>query len=242
MRKILFPLYAIYQICFAWWAGILLTILASILILVCGHYLKIKNGDYYPAVVWCRLMCIIFFLPVKVVGRENIDKEQNYIFVANHQGMFDIFIMYGYVLKNFKWMMKDSLRKVPFLGIACEKTDHIYVNRTTPQKDIFRKAQNIMKSGKSMAIFAEGTRSNNGRLGRFKKGAFVVASMTRKPIIPTVIQGSYDILPKSSIFVHWSPVTLTFLPAIEVKERTSETADLLLNETRSAIAKVLGEE
>lgn len=242
MRKILFPLYALYQICFAWWIGLFLTGLASLLILVCGHYLKIKNGDYWPAVVWCRLMCILFLLPIKVKGRENIKKDQNYVYVANHQGMFDIFVMYGYVMKNFKWMMKDSLRKVPLLGIACYKTDHIFVNRTTPQKDLFRKAQKIMKSGKSMAIFAEGTRSNDGRLGRFKKGAFVVASLTRKPIVPTVIQGSYDTLPKGSIFVHWSPITLTFLPPIEAEGSGSEVVESLMTRTRSEIAKVLGEE
>jgi 1-acyl-sn-glycerol-3-phosphate acyltransferase len=107
MRKILHPFYVIYQLCFALWAGILLTFLASCAIWFFGGVLKLKNGDYYPAVIWCRLMCYVFLIPVKIVGREeNVEKDKNYVFVANHQGMFDIFILYGYIVKNFKWMMK----------------------------------------------------------------------------------------------------------------------------------------
>ena len=238
MRKLLHPLYVLYQLCFALWAGILLTFLASVVIWFFGGVLKIKNADFYPAVVWCRLMCIVFLIPIKLVDRNKYVKDdKNYVFVANHQGMFDIFILYGYITKNFKWMMKQSLRKVPMLGIACEKTDHVFVDRTTPQKDILRKSLNILKSGKSMTIFAEGTRSDTGKLGRFKKGAFVVANMAQKSI-----QGAYDILPKGCWCAHWSPVTVTFHAPIECKGRDSENVEYLMNETRSVIAKTLGEE
>jgi 1-acyl-sn-glycerol-3-phosphate acyltransferase len=243
MRKILHPFYVIYQLCFALWAGILLTFLASCAIWFFGGVLKLKNGDYYPAVIWCRLMCYVFLIPVKIVGREeNVEKDKNYVFVANHQGMFDIFILYGYIVKNFKWMIKKQLRKVPMLGLACEKTDHIFVDRTTPQKDILRKSLNVLKSGKSMAIFAEGTRTNNGKLGTFKKGAFAVANLAQKPIVPIAIQGAYDILPKGCWCAHWSPVTVTFHKPIECIGRDSENVEYLLTESRAAIAKTLGEE
>ena len=243
MRKILHPFYVIYQLCFALWAGILLTFLTSCAIWFFGGVLKLKNGDYYPAVIWCRLMCYVFLIPVKIVGREeNVEKDKNYVFVANHQGMFDIFILYGYIMKNFKWMIKKQLRKVPMLGLACEKTDHIFVDRTTPQKDILRKSLNVLKSGKSMAIFAEGTRTDNGKLGTFKKGAFAVANLAQKPIVPIAIQGAYDILPKGCWCAHWSPVTVTFHKPIECIGRDSENVEYLLTESRAAIAKTLGEE
>lgn len=243
MRKILHPFYVIYQLCFALWAGILLTFLASCAIWFFGGVLKLKNGDYYPAVIWCRLMCYVFLIPVKIVGREeNVEKDKNYVFVANHQGMFDIFILYGYIMKNFKWMIKKQLRKVPMLGLACEKTDHIFVDRTTPQKDILRKSLNVLKSGKSMAIFAEGTRTDNGKLGTFKKGAFAVANLAQKPIVPIAIQGAYDILPKGCWCAHWSPVTVTFHKPIECIGRDSKNVEYLLTESRAAIAKTLGEE
>lgn len=244
LRKILHPFYVLYQVLFGWWAAIFLTALVSICISLFGRYLKVKNGDYYPAVVWCRLLCLVFMIPVKVVNRDKYvskDEKKNYIFVANHQGMFDVIVMYGFVMKNFKWIMKQSLRKVPLLGKACADTDHIFVNRTTPQKDLLRKALNVLKSGKSMSIFAEGTRSDNGKLGEFKKGAFVIANMAQKPIVPVSIQGSYDILPKGCMCLHWSPVTLTFHEPIECKGRDSENVEYMMTKTREAIARTLGE-
>ena len=243
LRKILHPFYALYQILFAWWVVIILTELTSLAILVFGKYLKIKNGDYYPAVIWCRLSCIIFLIPVKIVDRDKyVQKDKRYVFVANHQGIFDVFVLYGYMKQNFKWIMKDSLRKIPLLGKACAETEHIFVNRTTPQKDLLRKAMSIIKGGKSMTIFAEGTRCDNGKLGEFKKGAFVIANMTQTPVVPIAIEGSYDILPKGCWCLHWSKVTVTYHAPIECKGRDSENVDYLLNETRSVIAKTLKEE
>lgn len=242
LRKILHPFYALYQILFAWWVVIILTELTSLAILVFGKYLKIKNGDYYPAVIWCRLSCIIFLIPVKIVDRDKyVQKDKRYVFVANHQGIFDVFVLYGYMKQNFKWIMKDSLRKIPLLGKACAETEHIFVNRTTPQKDLLRKAMSIIKGGKSMTIFAEGTRCDNGKLGEFKKGAFVIANMTQTPVVPIAIEGSYDILPKGCWCLHWSKVTVTYHAPIECKGRDSENVDYLLNETRSVIAKTLKE-
>ena len=158
LRKILHPLYVLYQVLFAWWAALLVVAVTAIIIDVFGHYLKIKNADHTPAVIWCRLTCWIFLIPVKVVDRDKyVKKDQNYIFVANHQGMFDIFIMYGYICKRFKWIMKDALRKMPLLGKACYDTGHIFVNRETPQKDLLRKSINILKSGTSMGTLGEDT-------------------------------------------------------------------------------------
>lgn len=243
LRKILHPFYALYQILFAWWVVIILTELTSLAILVFGKYLKIKNGDYYPAVIWCRLSCIIFLIPVKIVDRDKyVQKDKRYVFVANHQGIFDVFVLYGYMKQNFKWIMKDSLRKIPLLGKACAETEHIFVNRTTPQKDLLRKAMSIIKGGKSMTIFAEGTRCDDGKLGEFKKGAFVIANLTQTPVVPIAIEGSYDILPKGCWCLHWSKVTVTYHTPIECKGRDSENVDYLLNETRSVIAKTLKEE
>lgn len=242
LSKILHPLYVLYQICFAWWAALIVIAITCILISLLGRYLKIKNGDYYPALILFRVVCWICLIPVKVIDREKfVEKDKNYIFVANHQGLFDVLVMYGYVEKNFKWMMKESLRKVPLLGKACADTDHIFVDRTTPQKDILRKAITILKSGKSMSIFPEGTRCRNGKMGRFKKGAFVVANMTQVPVVPVAIEGSYKIMPPGSIFLHWAPIKLTFHVPIESQSRGSENVDYLMEKSREVIAKTLGE-
>ena len=235
-------LYKIYACCIATPLFILATVIVSLIVAIAAILGDSKYLGYYVPKAWGHFTCWIYFLKVEVKGREYIDKNQSYVFLANHQGYLDILLVYGYLGHNFKWMMKKSLRKVPMLGLACEKTDHVFVDRTTPQKDILRKSLNILKSGKSMAIFAEGTRSDNGKLGVFKKGAFVVANMAQKSIIPISIQGAYDILPKGCWCAHWSPVTLTFHEPIECKGRDSENVEYLMRETRAAIAKTLGEE
>lgn len=240
LRKILHPLYILYQVLFAWWAALIVVTITAIIISLFGYRFKIKNADHTPAVIWCKLTCWIFLIPVKVVDRDKyVKKDQNYIFVANHQGMFDIFVMYGYVCKRFKWIMKDTLRKMPLLGRACAQTGHIFVNRSTPQKDLLRKSINILKSGASMGIFPEGTRCRNGKMNPFKKGAFVIANMTQVPIIPITIDGSYDILPKGCKCLHWSPVTLTFHAPIECNGRDAENVDRMMAEAETAIANTL---
>ena len=243
MRKILHPLYVLYQVLFAWWVAILLIVLTSITILIFGHWFKIKNGDHIPGVIWCKLTCWLFLIPVKVVDRDKYmpRKGENVVFAANHQGMFDIFVMYGYIARRYKWIMKDSLRKVPFLGVACAATGHIFVNRTTPQKDLLRRALDTLEDS-SLGVFPEGTRSRNGKLGTFKKGAFVMANMSQKTVVPVSIQGSYDILPRGCWCVHWSPVVLTFHKPIECQGRGSENVEYLMEQTRAAIAATLGEE
>ena len=243
LRKILHPLYILYQVLFAWWAALIVVAITAIIISVFGHHFKVKNADHTPAVIWCRLTCWIFLIPVKVIDRDKyVKKDETYIFAANHQGMFDIFIMYGYICKRFKWIMKDSLRKMPLLGLACEQTGHIFVNRSTPQKDLLRKSISTLKGGASMGIFPEGTRCRDGKLGTFKKGAFVIANMAQKTIIPVAIQGSYDILPKGCKCLHWSPVTITFHAPVECQGRDSENVERMMNETRAALAKTRGQE
>ena len=153
--------------------------------------------------------------------------------------MFDIFIMYGYICKRFKWIMKDSLRKMPLLGKACYDTGHIFVNRETPQKDLLRKSINILKSGTSMGIFPEGTRCRKGKMGKFKKGAFVIANMAQVPVLPITIDGAYDILPKGCKCLHWSPVTLTFHAPIECQGRDSESVERMMVEAETVIANTL---
>lgn len=241
MKKILRPFYLLYQLIAYPLAGIA-SALTGICISLFGKYIPIKGGDYWPAVIWSKFMIRIFLLPMTVVGREKLDPNKNYIFIANHQGSWDIFMMFGYIGRNFKWMMKDSLRKMPFIGQACYDTGHIFVNRDAPQKEIFVKAVKTIKKGTAMGIFAEGTRTRSGRLGEFKKVAFVIADMTQVEVVPIAIQGSYDLLPKKGIFMNWSPLKLTILDPIKPIGKGKENVEYLMTESRAAIAKALGEE
>ena len=161
----------------------------------------IGNGHfwgYYPGKLWARLIIRMFLLPVKVEGRENLEPGRSYVFVANHQGAFDIFLIYGYLNRNFKWMMKKALRKVPFIGFACEKAHHIFVDKSGPSKieESINEARHTLKDGMSLVVFPEGTRTYTGKVGRFKKGAFLIADQLQLPVVPLTISGSFQVLPR----------------------------------------------
>lgn len=127
-------LYRLYQLLICLPILVLASILTS-LATVIGC--RLGNGHfwgYYPGKWWSILWIRILLLPVKVEGREHLKKNQSYVFVANHQGAFDIFLIYGFLGRNFKWMMKKSLRKIPFVGKACESAGHIFVERGNPKR------------------------------------------------------------------------------------------------------------
>jgi 1-acyl-sn-glycerol-3-phosphate acyltransferase len=202
---------AIYEIFIMAPLLLLITILTTSTVIVGGFLGDASFWGYYPPKIWSKLFCIISLVKVEVKGRENIKDDESYIFVANHQGAFDIFLIYGYLNHNFKWVLKHTLRKVPMVGKACEAAKHIFVDRTNPKgiKRTIEEAKKTLQGGMSVVVFPEGTRSDNGKMKKFKKGAFQLAVDLNMPVVPMTINGSYDILPKSSFFINPGKLTLT---------------------------------
>lgn len=192
-------LYYIYQICFALPILLVLTILTALVTIVGSLIGGAHIWGYYPGKIWSQLICVFLLIPVKVRGREKIHKHTSYVFVPNHQGAFDIFLIYGFLGRNFKWMMKKSLRKLPFVGKACESAGHIFVDRSGPKKvlETIRQAKASLKDGVSLVVFPEGARTFTGHMGYFKKGAFQLADELQLEVVPVTIDGSFKILPRT---------------------------------------------
>ena len=176
----------------------------------------VGNGHvwgYYPGKWWSRLVVSLLLLPVRVEGRQHLQRGQSYVFVSNHQGAFDIFLIYGYLNRNFKWMMKRSLRKVPFVGIACEYAHHIFVDKRGPSKirETYDRARATLREGMSLVVFPEGARTFTGHMGVFRRGAFMLADELQLPVVPLTINGSFDVLPRmrDGHFVSWHRLSLT---------------------------------
>ena len=232
-------LYIIYQICIGLPIFLVLTILTALTTML-GCWLG--NGlfwGYYPGKIWSQLTCFLFLLPVKVEGHKNIDHKTSYVFVANHQGAFDIFLIYGFLGRNFKWMMKKSLRKIFLVGKACESARHIFVDKSGPKKiqESYAKAREILKEGTSLVVFPEGARSFTGHMGVFKKGAFQLADELQLPVVPVTINGSFDILPRTKGFgfVRRSKLTLTIHHPILPKGKGPENIKETLEEAYQAV-------
>jgi 1-acyl-sn-glycerol-3-phosphate acyltransferase len=173
--------------------------------------------SHYPGAIWSKSVCIISFCPVKVIGKEKLNRKQSYIFVSNHQGSFDIFLIFGYIGQAIKWVMKQSLRKIPLVGYACERAGFIFVDNSSAQAaaKTIQIAESKLKNGASVVIFPEGSRSRTGKMGKFKKGAYQMALDLKLPVVPVTINGSFNILPIHTYFIHPHKMELIIHDPIE---------------------------
>lgn len=219
-------------------------IILSLMVLTGATVIGTKIGDakfwaYHPGRIWSKIVVRILLLSVHVEGRENLDKNSSYVFVANHQGAFDIFLIYGYLNKNFKWMMKYQLLKIPFVGATCRASEHIIVDKRSPAKilDTLNKARKTLQNGMSLVEFPEGSRSKDGTIGKFHRGGFVLADELQLPVVPLTINGSFDVLPRTrkSIYVTRRHLTLTIHKPIMPVSQGDDNVQYLMQESRNAI-------
>lgn len=195
---------------------------------------------YYPAMIWARIFCWLTFVRVTVKGRDNIDPRTSYMFVANHQGAYDIFSIYGYLGHQFRWMMKKELEKIPFVGYSCRVSGHIYVDNSSPSgvRKTMETAERQLRGGMSLVVFPEGARTWDGKMRKFKRGAYKLAAEFGLPMVPITIDGSFAVLPRFKKLPHWGHITLTIhkpLPAPTDEHQLAESMEA----TREAIISSL---
>jgi len=157
---------------------------------------------------------------VSVSGLDNIDLEKTYIVVANHQSLADIVVMYKTGMQ-FKWVAKESLFKVPFLGWCLTLGKHIKLSRGEfgSIKKIYKEAALWLRKGMSVLFFPEGTRSETDDMNEFQNGAFKLAIKEKRPILPVAIDGTREAIPKGSwIFKTKVSGKLTVLPPVDTKD------------------------
>lgn len=235
-------LYRIYQFVIVIPILLVVTILAaSITILgsVCGGS---RAFGYYPGHIWARIFCWLSLVRVSVTGRDNIDPRTSYVFVANHQGAYDIFAIYGYLGHNFRWMMKKSLERIPFVGYSCKVSGHIYVDNSTPSATArtMATAERQLSGGMSVVVFPEGSRSRSGKMHAFRRGAFKLATEFSLPVVPITIDGAYSVMPRGSVLPRPGKIRLTIHRPIEASADTGrhELAELL-EKSQETIASAL---
>lgn len=228
-------LYRIYQILIALPLLLVATIIASISTIIFA-VLGIKAGTYYPAHIWAKLWCWLNFVRVTVKGHQNVDKKTSYVFVANHQGAFDIFSIYGFLGHDFKWMMKVSLRKIPLVGYSCYRAGHIFVDRSSAAavRHTMVEAERRLKGGASLVVFPEGARTWDGHMRQFKKGAFQLAMEFGLPLVPVTIDGSFDVMPRTARLPRFGHIILTIHHPIE-----SDTLPADRDQTMEMTARII---
>lgn len=173
------------------------TLVGSMIVVMLRPFVSPSLLSRTVAGSWARINALITPMPVRVSGHANIEPERSYVVVSNHQSLFDILVLYGWLGLDIRWVMKQELRSVPGLGLACELLGHIYIDRSDHEAAVrsINQARERITGGTSVLFFPEGTRSDDGRLGRFKKGAFRFALDTELPVLPVTIEGTADVLP-----------------------------------------------
>jgi len=210
---------------------------------------KRKPGEWYVAVTrrWARSVIWASGCPVMVHGREHIHDGVPQVVASNHISWFDVFALASVIEVPYHFVAKKELLKIPLFGAALEGAGHITIDRSNRERAIesLRQAgEKIRRSPGAVVIFPEGTRSRNGRLQPFKKGAFVLAAESGVAIVPTAITGSFEIMRKGSWRISPRTIHVHFLPPIpaeQVNEVGAGGVEPLMDLVRSRIAVAVGE-
>ena len=237
-------LYRIYQFFIAIPLLLVATVVAAVLTALGSMLGFSRTMGYWPGHIWARIFCWLTFVRVKVYGRENISKNTSYVFVANHQGAYDIFAIYGYLGHNFRWMMKKGLESIPLVGWACRVSGHIYVDNSSPSavRETMATAEKRLAGGMSVAVFPEGARTLDGRMHAFRRGAYTLAMEFGLPVVPITIDGAYKVMPRSAILPRPGIIKLTIHKPIYAPEGGRHELASLMKVSYDAIASALPQE
>jgi 1-acyl-sn-glycerol-3-phosphate acyltransferase len=240
-RRVLWLLYQPYKWLIFFPIASLSTFIFGGSTVLLSFFLPPRSVSLVCGALWARLNGIVTPMLVTVEGRENIDEHQSYVIVANHQSFYDVFLLYGWLGIDFKWIIKKEMRRIPFLGFGCEQVGHVFIDRSDRKAALasINAAKPRFVDGTSVLFFPEGTRSRNGELGRFKKGAFRIALDLELPILPLTIFGTKDILPPDGVDLLPGRARLLIHPPIAIKNGDVEDLTPLMDEVWSVIAEPL---
>jgi 1-acyl-sn-glycerol-3-phosphate acyltransferase len=204
-------------------------------------FLKPRVVARLTGVPWARTLARLIPMRVRVEGREHLDPRRSYVLVSNHQSQSDVLVLYGWLGVDFKWVMKRELRRVPGIGVACDRLGHIFIDRSDHAAAVatLAAAREKIVDGTSVIFFPEGTRSRNGQLLPFKRGAFRMALDLGLPILPLTVAGTRDVLPAGTSDLLPGSVRLVIHPPVEVAGLEAGDCATLCEQVRDQIGSSL---
>lgn len=222
---------------------VLVTITAATLATLSG--LIDRSGDTVLRLgrIWSRVILGVPGVKLQVVQRAPLDPRRPYIVMANHASMVDIWAMFVAVPVPFRFIAKKQLGAIPLFGWAMRAGRFIFIDRqnaASARRSIEEAARRI-KSGQSVVIFPEGTRTRDGRLNPFKKGGFHLALDSGADIVPVAIHGSRAVMPRGSALIRSGTVRLEIGAPIATAGLAHGDREALVARVRAEIAQMLGE-
>lgn len=213
------------------------TLVLGLVVIFLSFFVRSGNPMHKIARFWGRSILIVSRIKVSVKWPADIDRSKSYIYMSNHQSNFDIPVLLGHLKVQFRWLAKMELFKIPIFGHAMRKAGYISIDRNK-RESAFKSLKNAarkIKSGVSVLIFPEGTRSRDGKIRPFKKGGFIMAIDSGAPIVPIVISGTRSIMTKGSIKINPGKVSVVVHQPIQTSVYTRETKEALMERVRRII-------
>jgi 1-acyl-sn-glycerol-3-phosphate acyltransferase len=229
-----------------WWslfvAGALLGTLGPPILIIA--WILNKHDLVYPVATfgaknWLRLSGV----KIKVIGLELLDRNQTYVFAANHRSYLDTATLFAYLGRRIGLLAKKELLKVPVLGVGMGFVNVMAIDRTNRESAIrtTEAAARRIQSGVSFGVFVEGTRALPGELLPFKKGAFYMARQTGVPVVPVAIRYSDELMGKGTGKAKSGTIEMVIMAPVETSAlSTDQDITDLIATVRNAIAGALG--
>ena len=226
-------------LCVAWlgfWSAIATVVLCTFII-PAGLLSRIGNLAFSISRLWAYTMLAVSFVRTEIKNKDKIQKGKSYIIISNHQSMYDIIALVTTLGIQYRWIIKKELLKIPVFGYALYASRNIFIDRSNTASAIesINKGFERLPEGVSVMVFAEGTRSPDGRIQEFKKGGFITAVRRKIPILPVTVNGSRRILPKKSLAMTPGKIQVVVGDPIDVTGYTIDTVQDLIDKTRQTI-------
>jgi len=189
---------------------------------------------------WSWLILKTTGVRVRVEGLDRIKPGATYVFVSNHQSIYDTPIVFASLPYQLRIIAKESLAAFPVLGWHLRRGGHLFVDRKHPDRaGILKSWRALVSDGLSLIIYAEGTRSTDGHTARFKAGSFLLAIQAGLPIVPLAVIGTRQVMPKGRLRTEPADVELVVHDPIQppdIENPTAHDAKALANRVRSIVA------
>jgi 1-acyl-sn-glycerol-3-phosphate acyltransferase len=219
----------------------LLTVGVAVTAIV-GNLLDQRRGRvfFWLARRWSRGVLAICGLRLSVKGQDLLEHSTNYVYVSNHASLFDIPVVTAAVPDNIRIVYKKELEKIPIFGWNLKWGPYIAIDRGR-RADALRSVEEAarkIREGDSVLLFAEGTRTEDGRLQPFKRGAFNLAVRSGVPVVPVTINGTFRIMAKGSVAIHPGPIEVIFNAPLPVHSQGGRDEEVrVMEEVHRAIAE-----
>lgn len=191
--------------------------------------------------LWSWLILATTGVNVTIRGIERLERGRPYLFIANHQSFYDIPVIFWYVPYQLRIIAKESLGSFPFIGWHLRRTGHVLVRRDNPGPQVFKQLGDMMQSGTSLVVFPEGTRSADGRVGRFRTGIFRLAIESGYPIVPLAIRGTRTVMPKNRLMTCPGDVEVDVFDPLPTRDLPLASARDLADRVQTTVEAGLGQ-